>query len=347
MLTAISTGFATVTAEKDDLAAEATIRVMAGTELVAGTERWSVAPTPGMTMEPPIFTNRVDPSGPDMFIVETKTWGEATLRAVDAEGSVLWQQHSPGIPLMGDSFGGVIAGVLYDVTQGDDLQAYVRLGNAGGVAPWRYQSAGSLLRPAQAPDGTLYAIEFIYGGVDAAGEDIWDKHAIVIDGKTGGLISRMPLAREVLAFESAKDGVVLSPTLTCHSTRVEFAPQTVGPIAGSDGRGYLLVLRRIRLGKGGCNEFNGANYVPARTQNIGVDLIALSRTNSPVVQSLYVSNAPPPNCSGPAVTCRPSCTSCSPIESGGCWLPGGEGYDRTSAIPASTTLPGSMRPAGG
>ncbi len=118
----------------------------------------------------------------------------------------MWQQHSPGIPLMGDSFGGVIAGVLYDVNQGDDLQAYVRLGNAGGVPPWRYQSAGSLLKPAQAPDGTLYAIEFMHGGVDAAGEDIWDKHAIVIDGATGRLISRWPLAREVLAFESARNG---------------------------------------------------------------------------------------------------------------------------------------------
>ncbi|MDO8677529.1 MAG: hypothetical protein Q7R30_03065 [Acidobacteriota bacterium] len=287
ILTAIRPGSATITAEIDGLSAEATIAVVAGTELPAGTTRWSVPLTPGLTMERLIFTNRVDESGPDLFIVETETWGEATLRAVDAEGSVLWQQHSPGIPLMGDSFGGVIAGVLYDVNQGDDLQAYVRLGNAGGVPPWRYQSPGILLRPAQAPDGTLYAIEFLYGGVDASGDDILDKHAIVIDGATGRLISRAPLAREILAFESAKNGVVLTPKLTCRSTRAEFAPQTVGPIVGSDGRGYMLVRRRIRLGKGSCNEFNGANYVPARTQDIGVDLIALSPTNAPVTQSLY------------------------------------------------------------
>ena len=287
VLTAIGTGVATITAETNDLTAEATIRVMAGVELAAGTERWSVAPTPGRTMEPPIYTNRIDDSAPDMFIVETEKWGEATLRAVDADGSVMWQQHSPGIPLMGDSFGGVIAGVLYDVNQGEDLQAYVRLGNAGGVPPWRYQSPGSLLRPAQAPDGTLYAIEFLHGGVDAAGADIWNKHAIVVDGKTGGLISRLPLAREVEAFESANDGVKLTPRLTCRSTRAEYAPQTVGPIVGSDGRGYLLVRRRIKLGKGSCNEFNGTNYVPARTQDIGVDLIALSSTNSPVIQSVY------------------------------------------------------------
>ena len=287
VLKAIRPGSATITAEIGGLTAEAIIGVVAGTELPAGTARWSVPPTPGMTMEPPIFANRVDQSGPDLFIVETETWGEATLRAVDADGNVLWQQHSPGLPLMGDSFGGVIAGVLYDVNQGEDLQAYVRLGVSGGVAPWRYQSPGSLLRPAQAPDGTLYALEFMHGGVDAAGEDIWDKHAIVIDGKTGGLISRLPLAREVEAFESANDGVKLNPKLTCRSTRAEYAPQTVGPIVGSDGRGYLLVRRRIKLGKGICNEFNGANYVPARTQDVGVELIALSPRNAAEVQSLY------------------------------------------------------------
>ena len=128
---------------ENGLTSEATIAVVAGTELAAGAERWAVPPTPGRAMQPPIYTNRVDDTGPDLFIVEPEKWGEATLRAVDAEGSVLWQQHSPGIPLMGDSFGGVIAGVLYDVDQGDDFRALLRFGDAGGVPPWRYQSPGA------------------------------------------------------------------------------------------------------------------------------------------------------------------------------------------------------------
>jgi len=287
VLRAVGAGTATVTVRKYRLTAAATIAVVAGTELAAGTTRWSVPPTPGVTMEPPIYTNRVDESVPEMYIIETKTWGQATLRGVDAEGGVLSTLQSPGIPLMGDSFGGVIAGILYDVNQGEGFQAYVRLGNAGGVQPWRYQSPGSLLRPAQAPDGRLYAVEFMDGGVDQRGYKIWDKHAIVIDGATGRLISRQPLAREVLVFESENDGLVLTPWLTCRSTRVEQAPETAGPIVGSDGQGYLLVRRRIRLATGVCNEFNGAYYTPARKQDVGIDLIALSPTNAPTVHRVY------------------------------------------------------------
>lgn len=286
-LRAVSAGNATIAVEKDGRTAEATIAVFAGADLPSGTIRWSVPPTPGRTMESPIYVNRVAESDPELFIVETETWGQAMLRGVDADGRVLWQQHSPGIPLMGDSFGGVIAGELYDVNQGDDFRAYVRLGDAGGVSPWRYESPGSLLRPAQAPDGTLYAIEFMHGGVDSDGNDIWDKHAIVIDGSTGTLISRWPLAREVLAFESENDGLVLSGSLTCRSTRSEMSPETVGPIVGSDGRGYLLVRRRVRLASGDCSEFNGSNYVPARRQDVGIDLIALSASGDPMFHSLY------------------------------------------------------------
>ena len=181
-VTAIGPGHATITALKDGIAAEAAITVDTALALSPGTTRWTIAPTPGFTMQSPIFTNRVDPTVPDMFIVETQTWGEATLRAVTSEGEVLWKQESPGIPLMGDSFGGVVAGVLYDVNQGADFRAYVRLGKAGGVPPWRYESAGSLLRPAQAPDGTIYAVEYVPGGLDANGDEIWDKHVVVLDG---------------------------------------------------------------------------------------------------------------------------------------------------------------------
>ena len=161
LVTAIGPGNATITASKDGISAEAAITVDAALALSPGTTRWTIAPTPGFTMQSPIFTSRVDPTVPDMFIVETQTWGEATLRAVTSEGEVLWKQESPGIPLMGDSFGGVLAGVLYDVNQGADFRAYLRLGNAGGVPPWRYDSAGSLVRPAQAPDGTIYALEYV------------------------------------------------------------------------------------------------------------------------------------------------------------------------------------------
>ena len=287
VLTAVGFGTASVTARKNGLMSLATIAVVAGAELAPGTTRWSVAPVTGLSMEPPIYANRVDETTPELFIVEGAAGDEAIVRGVDVEGHVMWTRHSPGVPLLGDSFGGVIAGVVDAAYPGAPLfQAFARLGDSGGVAPWRYDSAGILLRPAQSPEGTLYAIEFTHGGVDTYGSDIWDKAVIVINGITGGVISRSPLAREVVAFESANEGLDLG-SVTCRSSRREVPPDTVGPIVGSDGRGYLLVRRRTTLASGSCIlEFNPLNVYP-RTQDVGVDLLALSATEPLAVNRLY------------------------------------------------------------
>ncbi len=291
-VTAIAPGQATIAAHKNGVAAEAAITVEAALALSPGTTRWTIGPTPGFTMRSPIFTNRVDATVPDMFVVETQTWGEATLRAVTSEGEVLWKQESPGIPLMGDSFGGVLAGVLYDVNQGADFRAYVRLGNAGGVPPWRYESAGSLVRPAQAADGTIYAVEYVPGGLDANGEEIWDKHVVVLDGTNGGLRRRVTLAREVVTFTSEFDGQVISitPRIVCASTRHETAPKTLGPVVGSDGRGYLLVRRHVTHKFDTCRE----PARPRRTIDLGVDLVILAPNQEPVVQPIYSNHCDVP-----------------------------------------------------
>jgi hypothetical protein len=293
-VTALAPGTATITAEKNGLAAQATITVDDAFELAPGTPRWNIAPTAGFTMRDPIYAHRVDPTVPDMFIVETQTWGEALLRGVTSEGEVLWRQESSGIPLMGDSFGGVIAGVLYDVSQGSDFRAYVRLGSAGGVPPWRYESPGALVRPAQAEDGTIYAVEYIVGGTDASGEDIWDAHAVVLDGRNGRLIRRLPLAREVVTFTAEFDGQVISvkPRIVCASTRHEIFPETIGPIVGSDGRGYLLVRRYVKERFDSCIE---QTTTEVRKVEIGVDLVMLSPGDEPTVQTIYTNR-----CDGPA-----------------------------------------------
>ncbi len=284
-LTAIGEGHATITAHKEGIAVEAAITVVAALALSPGTTRWTIAPTPGYSMRSPIFTHRVDTTVPDMFVVETQTWGEATLRAVNSEGEVLWKQESPGIPFMGDSFGGVLAGVLYDVNQGDDFRAYVRLGNAGGVPPWRYDSAGSLVRPAQATDGTIYAVEYVPDGLDANGEEIWDKHVVVLDGRNGRLRRRVPLASEVFNFTSEFEGRVLSvkPLIVCASTRNETTPETIGPVVGSDGRGYLLVRRHVKHSFATCRE----PIRPRRTIEVGVDLVIFAPDHEPIVQPIY------------------------------------------------------------
>ena len=284
VVTAVAAGTATIRAVKGDLSAEATVTVDSASVLADGTTRWTIPPTPGLTMEPPIFTHRVEPDVPDMFVVERAAFGEATLRAVSSEGEVLWKQHAPGVPLMGDSFGGVIVGAPFGL-QLDFFGALIRLGNAGGVRPWRYESGGALARPAQSPDGTIYVVENIHGqGPD--GDDLWDKHVLVIDGKTGRMIARRPLAREVEVFTAELDGQVVreKPLLVCASNRKEAAPATMGPVVGSDGRGYLLVRRLFKHKFDTCLEQQARHR---RTISHGIDLVILSADAAPVVRPIF------------------------------------------------------------
>ncbi len=284
VLTAVGIGSTTIVADKDGLQAIASIEVRPGRS--AGDTRWTVPALPGLAAEPPLFTNRVDASVPEMFTVETERWGEATLRAVSSDGKVLWQQHSPGLPLMGDSHGGVLIGVLSDVNQGSDYRAYLRLG--GGTAPaWRYESSGALSRPAQANDGTIYAIEYLFGGVNRDGDEIWDKHAVMLEGATGRVIGRTLLRREVDEFVSDRDGVVipLQPPLHCRSLYYDYAPETVGPVVGGDGRGYLIVRRHEVHKQGGCTPPFQSR--PDRLIDMGLDLVVLSPTASPQTIPLF------------------------------------------------------------
>lgn len=284
--TAVAPGQAIVTAGKDGMVVEAEITVVA--ELKPGDTRWTLPAFEGSTPESPLFANRVSADVPDLFAIDTPAWGEATLRAVTADGEVLWRQTVAGIPLMGDTFGGVVVGELYDINQGDDFRAYLRAGG-GTIRPWRYDSPGSLLRPAQSRDGTIYALEYLSGGLDLQGDEIWDKYVVVIDGATGNLLKRIMLAREIVQFTSDHDGEVLSasplgPFYHCRTTRAESAPQTVGPVVGHDGRGYLLVRRYVNMKRGTCLE---GTQRPDRTIDLGLDVMIVSANAPPAVVQVF------------------------------------------------------------
>jgi hypothetical protein len=142
-----------------------------------------------------------------------------------------------------------------------------------------------LLPPAVGPDGTLYAIEFLFGGLDYQGEEIWDKHVIVINGSNGQLIRRVPLAREVRDYVTTAHGVTLATGFVCHNSREESAPHTVGPIVGADGRGYLLVRKFTRYGTG--DDCTDPGFPHIRTTENGLDLIELSAAEGPTVRNIY------------------------------------------------------------
>ena len=292
VLTAVAVGTATIRAEKDGLNAEATITVSTG--LAAGDTRWTLPTSPDYRSELPLFANRVDPSVPDLFAIETRQWGTALVRAVTVDGDIQWQQHVPGVPLMADAFGGLIAGV--PAPSGPAFRAYLRLGG-GTIRPWRFDSVGELSRPAQAHDGTLYAIEHRFAGVNTNRTQIWDKYVVVIDGTTGMLVSRTLLPREVESFTAALDGLVIStkPLIVCRSYRYEFAPSTLDPIAGADGRGYLVVRRHELHKRADCLESRTRSD---RTITTGLDLLVLSPDGSVQTTPLYSSSC----ASGPSTT---------------------------------------------
>jgi hypothetical protein len=289
VLTAIADGEATLTATKNGLTSEATITVVTGTTLVDGTTHWTVAPIPNVIMGSPIYTNRVDLSVPDMFTVETDaTTGAITMRAVGADGIAQWSMEAPGIPLMGDSFGGVIGGELYDPEIDFDYRALIRFGGPTTAAPWRYESAGSVARPAQGPDGTIYAIEFLDGGLGPQGNRIWDKHAVVLNGSNGQLIARVPLAREEWRWDAVREGQLqfITSGQPCASNVRQYVPPTVGPIVNADGQGYFIVRQRTRIGHVDCLE----NYPAHGAGESDVNLILL-RLSPDGVATTNVINA--------------------------------------------------------
>jgi hypothetical protein len=178
--------------------------------------------------------------------------------------------------------------VLFDVEEGVDYRAYVRLGNAGGVSPWRYDSAGLLQTPAQAVDGTIYATEYIDTGLrNSDNSKLWEKYVIMLDGTTGARLGSLRLERTRVSFTSQNDG-----TSGCHSTNVEKPPATIGPVLDAQGRAYLLV-HRLRIEKTDvCNEPHTMRA--ARTIDVGVDLFVLD-PGAPLVTFPIYSN----HCSSP------------------------------------------------
>ncbi|HWI19783.1 MAG TPA: hypothetical protein VNT81_18650 [Vicinamibacterales bacterium] len=281
VITAVGIGATTVVAEKDGLRAEAIIKVVP--DVALGDARWTLPAIPGLTALPPMLANRVDSMGPYLFSFDSEDWDKVLVRAVTAEGEVLWQQHVNGVPFLADAFGGLIAGVPDAI---GDYRGLVRIGD-GAARPWRYASPGILGAPAQAHDGTIYLLESAPNGRVANGIPLMDKSLIVLDGATGRLIGRTTLAAEVNAFEAAWDGRVIeaSPPIHCRSYRHEDVPATVGPFAGADGRGYLLVRRHEIHKRDVCSEPKFSR--PDRTIRMGLDLIVVSRESVSRTIPLY------------------------------------------------------------
>ena len=282
LVTAVGVGSATITVSAGGFTTTATVLVPSSASFVTGTERWRVTTAgAGASMAPPIIPRITSINAPDMFLVERLPDGTALLRATTISGRQMWTAFAPGVPLIGDSFGGVIVGV----EDTDFYRALVRVAGPASALPWRYDSPGQIEAPSQGRDGTLYAIEWIRG-VSWQGQEFWDKHLVAINGSTGRLIARRPIGRDRLFFDAALDGVTLSNNITCQSRRDEFSPQTTGPVVGNDGRGYLLVRRWMTHGSGSCLGFP-ITKAETRTSEVAIELVALSSSGAESTSTLH------------------------------------------------------------
>jgi alpha-tubulin suppressor-like RCC1 family protein len=265
LLSAGSAGQATITAVKNSIVAQATITVLDAVSVPEGAKRWVVASSPivNLQRDPPIYTTPVDADGPEAFIVETdsSSW-ERNVRAVTSTGEVKWMAASPGVPLMGDVFGGLIAGVepapnTCRAVFGEFENCYsalVRFAGPENSAVWRYSSPGLVDRPAQGQDGTLYFIEHVGSH---------NKSVIALNGQTGAVTARVPLAN------------LISDSSGCQASYSETEPVTTGPIVGTDGVGYLAVTSRIHRQNVICVQ-GQSNVVQILQNDIGMSLLQLS-----------------------------------------------------------------------
>jgi uncharacterized protein YjdB len=257
LVTAVAEGDATITATVGSLTANATVTVLTGTSLPYGTTRWSVAPTAGLTMLSPIYTHRVDQTVPDLFSVEGDESvgdGAYVVRAMTASGNTLWTEQAPGVPVMGDAFGGVIA----KIRDSDFvIRGLARFGGPATALPWRYDSTGHLWTGtiAQAPDGTIYALEWLPGTPVQA--TVPDVSILVLNGATGASVARIPLERQV---ETRNVTSGCEDELGTHL--YEQAPQVGQVIVGANGDAHLLVMNADVTFTGRCRELNpGQDFV--------------------------------------------------------------------------------------
>jgi hypothetical protein len=327
---AVAPGTVTISAVKDGIGAEATVTVIDAAVLAPGSTRWSIAPTPGYTMRAPIFMHRVSPEVPEMILVESRQGASALLRGVTSDGNLMWSQQASGTPLMGDAFGGLITGIPYDGRSEFAFSAYTRVAIAGAKPGWRWNADGVVEAPAQSHDGTLYATERI-PGLDAQGLQFVDTYLVALDGATGELIVRYQVPRDVHTFVAGLE----SEGVICSNIRTEAPRDVVGPIAGSDGRGYALIRRRQSHRRASC--FEGTPW-PERTIDDGVDLVILSSAGSIVIETLYSQRCTAAR--GQQVPCdiEPSLTQIAPDGLGGIlavWTSGAsvsDGYGQQTHI---------------
>lgn len=168
----LAAGTATVTATLGTLTATATITVASTAQLAVGTSRWSTSVAPGGYYSRAVYANRVDPSGPDLYVIRYEPTGERTLQGLSSGGTVSRSWSLPPGPNAGaslelaDRAGGVILRVGSYVS-GETTTALLRFPGRADGSVWRFSLKGNAAQVVgQSPAGTLYVLDDGLVGLD-------------------------------------------------------------------------------------------------------------------------------------------------------------------------------------
>ncbi len=178
---AVSPGRALLTARVNGRSATAAITVEEG-ELRFGTPRWSVAPVAGLVPRPPLDASRVDDRGADFFAVDADPMKRfAVVRALNADGTLVWQSTVRGTPWAGDRYGGLLArlGALDQPSR-----VLARFDRPRSKVPsWRYRARGDIDDFGQADDGTIFLTIQTHPRLSGARDET--SEVVALDGTTG------------------------------------------------------------------------------------------------------------------------------------------------------------------
>jgi hypothetical protein len=188
---AISPGRALVTARVDGRTASTSLTVADEPELRLGTTRWAVAPIAGMVARPLIEATHVDDDGPDLFAVDADRMKRfAVVRALKANGLLVWQATVRGTPWAGDRFGGLLARLGPLDQPSRTLARFDR--PKSKVPAWRYKARGDIDDFAESDDGTIFLTVQTHPRLNARNED---SQVVVLDGRSGLEVGHFPLPR--------------------------------------------------------------------------------------------------------------------------------------------------------
>ena len=180
-LHAVAAGRAVVTARVNGRTVTSAVTVEEG-DLRLGTVRWSVPAIAGLTPRGLLDASRVEDEGADFFAVDGDPMKKfAVVRALRANGTLVWQSTIRGTPWAGDRYGGLLVrmGALDQPSR--TLARFDR--PRSSVPAWRYRARGDIDDFGQADDGTIFLNIQTHPRLGPASNE--NSEVVALDGRTG------------------------------------------------------------------------------------------------------------------------------------------------------------------